>query len=460
MNYPRILISGTHSGSGKTLISLAIMRILHDMGYKVQPFKVGPDFIDPSYHYFACHTRSRNLDSYMLTKEDLIKNFIIGMKGKDIAIIEGTMGLYDSCGSITEKGSTAEVSKILKTPVLLIIDAKKIGRTAAAIVIGYLKFDENVDIRACIINKVGNERHAKKVKKAIEYYTGLKILGTIPRIEELTIEERHLGLIPAYERERVEEFIEKSASIIKNYINIEEILNIAYSAPDLDIDEVIDEDNNEDKDITVGVFFDKVFNFYYTENLEELTRYAKIKYINSINDTNLKDVDCLYIGGGFPEIFARELERNKSLRNEVLRFCHEGKPVYAECGGLMYLGESIIINNEEYEMVNLFEFKTEMKKYFQALGYVVVKSIHDNIISDRNEILKGHEFHYSKPIIKDASKFKFAFKVLRGKGFYNNYDGLIYKNVLANYVHFHAYSKKNFFRKFIERAKYIKYGGE
>ncbi len=459
MNYPRVIISGTHSGSGKTTIALAIMRILYDMGYKVQPYKVGPDFIDPSYHFFACNTRSRNLDSYMLSRERLLENFVRGMNGKDIAIIEGTMGLYDSCGAITEKGSTAEVSKILKSPIILIVDARKIGRTSAAIVLGYLKFDKDVRIKGCIINKVGNERHASKVKRAIEYYTKLKVLGIIPRYKELFIEERHLGLIPAYEKDRVEEFIENAAKYIKRNINIDEIIKIAYSAEDLEFD--YDENYGEmNKEITIGIFFDKAFNFYYTENLEELSRYAKIKFINSFSDTNLNDIDCLYIGGGFPEIFAKELEKNKKLRNSVLEFCKSGKPVYAECGGLMYLGKSIIVNNEEYEMVGLFDFKTEMMKNFQALGYVVLKVVNDNILTNPGEILRGHEFHYSRPVFKDFSKFKFAFKVLRGRGFYKGWDGLIYKNVLANYTHFHAYSKKDFFKKFIERAKNIKYGGD
>ncbi len=460
MNYPRVIISGTHSGSGKTVISLAIMRILYDLGYKVQPFKVGPDFIDPSYHYFACYTRSRNLDSFILSKKDIIRNFIKGMKGKDIGIIEGTMGLYDSCGAISEKGSTAEVSKILKSPILLIVDAKKLGRTAAAIVLGYLKFDRDINIRACIINKVGNERHAMKVKTAIKYYTGLNIIGIIPRDEKLFISERHLGLIPAYERDKIEEFITNAAEFVKKNIDVEKIIDLAYSADSLCYDDIDDESNNIKKDINVGIFFDKAFNFYYTENLEELSKYANLKYINSIKDNNLKDIDCLYIGGGFPEVFAKELERNKSLRNEVFEFCRSGKPVYAECGGLMYLGESILINKDEYDMVGFFEYKTVMEKKFQALGYVVIKSLRDNILLNKGEILKGHEFHYSRPIFKDLTKYKFAFKVLRGKGFYKNFDGIMYKNVLANYVHFHAYSKENFFKKFVEIARYIKYGGE
>jgi len=456
VSYPRILIAGTSSRVGKTLVSIGLMRALTNRGYTVQPYKVGPDFIDPSFHFFATGRPSRNLDSFMMKKRDIIEAFERGFRGADIAVIEGTMGLYDSHNAVDEKGSTAEISKILKCPVILVANVERMSRTAAPFLLGYRIFDPNVQIAGVILNRVGNERHARKAKTAVESLAKMKVLGVIPRRGDIVIPDRHLGLIPAFERDEFLELFDKLAEVVEKYVDVDKIIEIAYKAPDI---EIVEENEifRKKSDITsvkLGIFRDRVFTFYYQDNIDALVACgAKIYYIDSINDRKLPEVDALYIGGGFPEIFARELEKNEKLRERIYEFCESGKPVYAECGGLMYLGETLkTLDGSEYEMVGFLPIKTEMFRRFQALGYSIYKVINDNIISHKGDQILGHEFHYSK-VTEIKGKLNFAFKVERGKGILDSYDGIILKNTLANYIHIHVLSYPNFARNFILSAK-------
>ncbi len=450
MEIPRILISGTSSRAGKTVVSIGLMRALYNRGYKVQPFKVGPDFIDPSYHYFATGVYSRNLDSFMMSGKDIMRTFVRNAKKADISIIEGTMGLYDSHDAIDEKGSTAQVSKIIKAPVILTANIERISRTAAPLVLGYKLFDKNVRIAGVILNRAGNPRHALKARKAVEVLAKMKVFGVLPRDKKVFIPERHLGLVPAHERERIDELFDELAKFIEKNVDVEAIIDTAYKAgelPDFEEDEIF---RDKRSNIKIGVVKDRAFTFYYADNIEVLSKRGKIVYIDATKDKSLKNVDALYIGGGFPEVFAEELEKNSKLREEIYEFCESNKPCYAECGGLMYLSESIEINKEEYEMVGLLPLKTVMKKKFQALGYVVHEVVRDNIISRKGDKIIGHEFHYSEPILK--KKVDFAYKTIRGKGIDGKHDGIIYKNTLASYAHVHVLSHKKMFDNFIEAA--------
>lgn len=452
MDFPRILLSGTSSRVGKTMISVGLMRALVNRGYKVQPYKVGPDFIDPSFHYFATGRYSRNLDSFMMTKEDIMEIFQRNFKDADIAVIEGKTGLYDSHDALNEKGSTAEVSKFLQCPTILIANAERLSRTAAAFVLGYKVFDPEVDIKGAILNRVGGARHSSKARTAVEELTGVEILGTIPR-QDITIPDRHLGLIPAFEREEeFRELFDGLAEIVEEFIDVEKIIEIARKAPHLE--QVMENPLFKPKEtrINLGVFRDKTFNFYYEDNIDAFAANgAHIKYIDSLSDKKLPHVDGLYIGGGFPEIFASQLEGNTSLRKEVFNFCDAGKPVYAECGGLMYLGETLtLVSGEEYEMVGFLPISTEMFQKFQALGYSIYRAVNNNIISRKGDILTGHEFHYSK--VTANGKLEFAFKVDRGKGAIDGYDGIEKKNTLANYLHLHAMSYPLMIERFINAA--------
>jgi len=452
MDIPRIVIAGTSSKVGKTTIAIGLMRALINRGYVVQPYKIGPDFIDPSFHHLATGRYSRNLDSFMLNRYSIMETFQRNFRGADIAVIEGKTGLYDSADAISEKGSVAEISKILKAPVILVANVERLNRTAAAMLLGYKLFDPEVDLKGVILNRVGNPRHASRVKTAVERLAKLKVLGVIPR-EKIDMPYRHLGLIPAYERE-ISELFDKLANLVERYVNIDAVIDTAYKAPPL---EEVDLDEGESiakKEIRIGVVRDRVFSFYYQDNIDILSNYAEIVYIDSLRNKILPEVDALYIGGGFPEVFAEELERNRRLREEIYEFCEEGGIVYAECGGLMYMGEKIVIDRDEYDMVGFLPIKTEMHKRFQAQGYCIYKAEKSCPIARKNETVVGHEFHYSKAI--PLKRVEYAFRVKRGYGIDGKYDGILKKNVLANYIHVHFLSNKNIVRRFVSYVKKCK----
>ncbi|WP_456468455.1 cobyrinate a,c-diamide synthase [Archaeoglobus sp.] len=449
MDIPRIVIAGTSSKVGKTMIATGLMRALVNRGHVVQPYKVGPDFIDPGFHHLATGRYSRNLDSFMLSKSAIIETFVRNFKGADIAVIEGKTGLYDSSDAVSEKGSVAEVSKILKSPVILVANVERLNRTSAAIILGYKVFDPEVDLRGVILNRVGGERHANKVRTAVEKLAKVKVYGVIPR-KDVKMPYRHLGLVTAYERENIDELIDNVASIIEEHIDVEKIIELANSAPPLDAF-AYDEEESEEREVRIGIVRDEVFSFYYQDNLDELSRYAEMIPIDSLRDRKLPEVDALYIGGGFPEVFAEQLERNKKLRERIYEFCDSGKPVYAECGGLMYLGGSIDTGESEYEMVGFLPLKTVMFKKFQAQGYSIYRTVKSCPIARRNQNIVGHEFHYSKAII--TGKAEFAFAVKRGFGIDGRRDGIMVKNVLGNYIHVHFLSDRSIARRFAEQAK-------
>lgn len=459
MNIPRILVSGTSSRAGKTIVSIGLMRALKNRGYEVQPFKTGPDFIDPSFHLFATGRHSRNLDGFMLKKHDILECFQRNTKGADIAVIEGTMGLYDSQDALTERGSTAEVSKILKAPVILTANVERISRTAAAFVLGYKLFDKNVDIRGVILNRVGSERHAEKAKLAVEKLAKMKVVGVIPRDDEIAIPERHLGLVPAYENGGLNEFFDRLAKILEEHVNIEAVIKIAKSA--LELDNVGESPLYKPKkkyEVTLGIIKDKAFTFYYQDTINAFAANCTgVEYIDALADKALPGVDALYIGGGFPEVFVEKLEQNASLRESVRNFCSAGMPVYAECAGLMYLGKSIETKEGEYEMVNFLPIKTAMKEKFQALGYVRHEVIRSNPISRKGDVLLGHEFHNSE--VKLLDNVEYAYKVLRGKGIDGKHDGIILKNTLANYLHLHVLSYPKMVENFLSLAQKLKVQG-
>ncbi|HDM60266.1 MAG TPA: hydrogenobyrinic acid a,c-diamide synthase (glutamine-hydrolyzing), partial [Archaeoglobus veneficus] len=302
MDIPRVIISGVRSRIGKTMISIGLMRALVNRGYRVQPYKVGPDFIDPSFHYFATGRQSRNLDSFMLAKEDLIETFERNFRDADIAVIEGTMGLYDSHNAIDEKGSTAEVSKILKCPVILVADVERMSRTVAPLILGYKLFDPKVRIEGVILNRVGNERHAMKARLAAEKLAKVRVVGVVPR-SNIVIPDRHLGLIPAYERkEEFENIFDKLAEFVEKYVDIDAIVEAANNAPTLEDVPEHPVFMHKPSDVRIGIVRDRSFNFYYEDNIDALASKAELIFIDSLNDRKLPGVDALYIGGGFPEV--------------------------------------------------------------------------------------------------------------------------------------------------------------
>ncbi|KZX13788.1 cobyrinic acid A,C-diamide synthase [Methanobrevibacter oralis] len=437
----RIILAGTGSSVGKTTIATGIMKALSDK-FNVQPFKVGPDYIDPSYHTLATGNVSRNLDSFFMIPGQVRDSYLKAMKSKDIAIIEGVRGLYEGIDSVNDVGSTASIAKSLEAPVILIIDSRSLVKSAAALVLGFKQLDPKINIAGVILNKLKNKNHYLKTKKSIEDITNTEVIGGIIRDKSLSIEQRHLGLVPAVERENSLKFIDLWSNIIKKSIDLDRLVEIAKSSPKIKSNIVPIWNKLNRQKVKIGVAFDEVFNFYYKENIESLeANNVKIEYFSPLKDENLPDVDGLYIGGGYPELFSKQLHENKNIRHQIKEFHLENRPIFAECGGLMYLMNSI----HDDKMINIYPYKAILTDRVQALKYTIAEVTKDNIISKKGEKFNGHEFHYSKVIVdKTNIKHDLAFNILRGKGSYNHQDGFIEKNTLASYVHTHVAAMPNF----------------
>ena len=391
----RIILAGTGSAVGKTTIATGIMKALSEK-YNVQPFKVGPDYIDPSYHTLATKNTSRNLDSFFMQKGQVRDAFLNGMEGTDIAVIEGVRGLYEGIDSINDIGSTASIAKSLKAPVILIINSRSLVKSAAALVLGFKSLDPEINIAGVILNKVKNKAHYEKTKRSIEEITNTEVIGGITRDDKISIEQRHLGLVPAVERENSLKFIDIWSEVIKNSIDLDRLVEIAKTAPKITSDIVPIWNKLNKQPVKIGVAFDEVFNFYYKENIESLeANNAKIEYFSPLKDEELPDVDGLYIGGGYPELFSKQLADNKNMLKDIRRFHLEDRSIFAECGGLMYLMNSI----HEDEVVNVYPYKSILTDRVQALKYTIAEVTEDNIISKKGEVFHGHEFHYSKVIV-------------------------------------------------------------
>ncbi len=430
----RVVLAGTGSAVGKTTISTGIMKALSDE-YRVQPFKAGPDYIDPTYHSLATENTSRNLDSFFMSDGQIREGFQRAMKisSSKFGIVEGVRGLYEGISATGDIGSTASVAKALNSPVVLILNARSLVRSAAAITIGFKTLDPTIRVEGVILNHVKNRRHYLKAKEAIEKLADTTVIGGIPRDDSLMVEQRHLGLVPAVERENITRSIEKWGQVMAEYIDLDALISIMKNAGKLPNGREALWQQGNHKRVKIGVAADEAFTFYYRENIEAMeANKAKIITFSPLHHEELPDVDGLYIGGGYPEIFSKQLESNHTMRKSVLKFHNEDNPIYAECGGLMYLMKSINGHN----MCDVFKYPSKMTKKVQALSYVVSKAQNDNIILNEGEIFRGHEFHYSHI---DIGRFKpkFAFRILRGKGINGSEDGIMDKSTVASYVHTH-----------------------
>ena len=435
----RIILAGTGSAVGKTTIATGIMKVLSEK-FDVQPFKVGPDYIDPSYHSLATKNTSRNLDSFFMTKGQVRDSYNKAMQNKDIAVIEGVRGLYEGIDSINDIGSTASIAKSLEAPVILIINSRSLVKSAAALVLGFKALDPEINIAGVILNKVKNKAHYLKTKKSIEEITNTEVIGGINRDNNISIEQRHLGLVPAREKETSLKYIDLWSQTIKESIDIDRLIEIAKSAPKIKSNTTPIWNKLNKQKVKIGIAYDEVFNFYYKENIESLeANNAKIEYFSPLKDEHLPDIDGLYIGGGYPELFSKQLNANKSMLKDIKAFHLDNRPIFAECGGLMYLMKSI----HEDKQVNIFPYKSILTDKVQALKYTIAEVQQDNIISKKGEKFNGHEFHYSKVIVESPEN-DFAFKITRGKGSYNLQDGFMEKNTLASYVHTHVAAMPNF----------------
>ncbi len=429
MKIPRLVLAGTTSGVGKTSITCAIIHTLQKKGYSVQPFKVGPDYIDPSYLSSIARKDAFNLDVWLMGKNRLLESFVTNSKS-NISIIEGVMGYYDGFSGDSNFASTHHVASITKSPTILVIDASKAARSIAATALGFVKFHNNSRIKGIILNKIGSQKHEILCRKALEK-TKLPIIGVIKKNPELDLQSRHLGLIPIKEDTTLKQKIQQISKTISSSLDIEKILQIIQSPPSL---KTPAKKLQKKSKTTIAVALDNSFNFYYRDNLEALKREgANLKFFSPIRDKKLPKCDGIYIGGGFPEILGAALEKNQMIKKKIKQLSEEHVPIYAECGGLMYLTKSIDYGNKTRKMVGIFDAETKMTKKMK-LNYTQGNIISKNIISEKKHAIQGHEFHYSK-LDSVSSDSKFAYELKIGEGIKNHFDGMIQYNTLASYGH-------------------------
>ena len=442
MKFPRLLLAGTNSGVGKTSIVCSIIYGLKKMGYSVQPFKVGPDFIDPIYLSTISENKTHNLDSWLMGKNQILNTFISNSIS-DISIIEGVMGFYDGYDGKSNLASSYEIASITKTPVILVLDASKSARSIAATALGFQKFEKNSCIAGIILNKIGSKKHEILCKQALQKIP-IPIVGIIPRNNDISLTSRHLGLVSTKEQKFLKkQIIELSKTISKN-LDFEQIKKIIFKTNSIN---QITNTIKRKSCITIAVALDSSFNFYYEDNFKALIREgAKLKFFSPIKDKKIPKCDGIYIGGGFPEILADSLSKNNFIKTQIKKFSEDEMPIYAECGGLMYLTKSISSDNSKKKMVNIFDAETIMTKKMK-LNYTKGNILNSNIISKSSKNFHGHEFHYSEltNVSKDS---KFAYSLEIGDGIKNNKDGMMVYNTLASYGHLY-FDSSNFARNFV-----------
>ncbi|WP_010199348.1 cobyrinate a,c-diamide synthase [Bacillus sp. m3-13] len=457
MGRRRILIAGTGSGVGKTTITIGLMAAMREKGLHVQGFKCGPDYIDTSYHTAVTGRKSRNLDSWMLSSDCVKEVLVRGSEGADISIIEGVMGFYDGKDPLSNEGSSAEISILTGSPVVLVVDCSGMARSAAAMVKGYQILSDQVNIVGVIANKVGTEGHFHLVKAAVESECQIPVLGYLTRESEIEMPERHLGLVPSIERGELEGFFHALGERVANTVGLDHLYELAEVASELPIiNKLSIFSSNPNKKVRIAVAYDAAFHFYYEENLELLqNRGAELVYFSPLeNEVVPSDVDGVYLGGGFPEEFAPRLSTNTKSMNSIYQAVVKREiPTFAECGGYMYLCKEIVTaGRETYPMVGIIPGIVHMQTRLAALGYREIKGLNGNFLLKEGEVARGHEFHYSTFHQESELPAAFETKGMRGIGT----DGYVTKNLIAGYTHIHFGSNPRVVENWIQRCLEVK----
>jgi cobyrinic acid a,c-diamide synthase len=468
LKIPGVVVAGATSGVGKTTIVMAIIHGLQEKGYNVQPFKIGPDYIDPSYHNAIAKKKSKNLDVWLMGRKGVMESFLNATQDSDFTVMEGVMGLFDGLSGKNNFASTAHISKILDIPIVLVVDARKTARSLAAITLGFIKFDRKIKISGIIINHIASERHLKYITEAFQTKIKIPIVGKIFSTKENKLQERHLGLIPTIEINSSNiNNITTNAKKLSQDIDIEKIIeigNTGITTEEKDRDNkkisghIKDIKKDSNKKVEISIALDKSFNFYYKDNLEILQKRAKIEFFSPIDNHKIScNSSGVIIGGGFPEIIADRLEKNSSMKKNIMKLAQDNIPIYAECGGLMYLTKSISgykNKNKKYKMVGLFDAETIMTGKL-TLGYTEAKLNNSKTILGNLTRIRGHEFHYSN-IIDIHKDIELLYTLNRGKGIVNGYDGFYLNSCIASYMHTHFINSRISIN-FIESChKYLK----
>jgi cobyrinic acid a,c-diamide synthase len=437
---PRLVVAGTHSGAGKTTVTLALTLALRDRDVTIQPFKVGPDYLDPTYHALAAGRPCRNLDGWMMGEAAVRRSFARASEGAALSIIEGVMGLFDGAGPATEAGSTAEIAKWLAAPVLLVIDASGMATTAAALALGCAQYDPKAPLAGVIFNRVGSARHLAWLKEAVERATPLTVVGGLPEEAGIAIPERHLGLVGADRTILTDDVRARLAALAREWLDLRAITELAERAPPLDVR--AEATVHARRRRRIGVARDEAFSFYYPDNLDLLEATgAELVFFSPLNDdVPPPGLDAIYLGGGYPELHAARLAAGEPMREAISRFGREGKSVYAECGGLMYLTRALhTLDGARYHMVGLLPGEVRMLSRRKTLGYREVEALEDLPHLAKGERARGHEFHYSEWATEPAADGELvrAYAVAGRRGNPAGVEGYRWRNVVASYIHLH-----------------------
>lgn len=460
MRIPGIVIAGTNSGCGKTTVSMGIMAAMVKQGLCVQPFKVGPDYIDPMFHTYITGRESRNLDSWMLEEDTVRRLFFRNASGADIAVIEGVMGMFDGFGGYSEGGSTAHVSKITGCPVILVVNGEGMSLSIVPLIKGFMDFDPGVSIRGVIINNINSVAHFQLLRRNIEEHLAIAVIGYLRTRPECSLPSRHLGLVTEGEIADLKNRVEILTRQVEETLDLKLLQRIAQEAAVQEGAVTLDDSlpfTSRGERVRIGIARDKAFNFYYRDNLDLLEMLgAELVPFSPLTDRSLpKDLQGLYIGGGYPEVWAKELEENESMLKSVREGVQQGMPVFAECGGLMYLGESICTQNgETYAMAGVIPGKSEMTASLQRFGYVEIEAVQDSCLAKAGERIRGHEFHYSTTVVPDGLPACYkVYKSRRDRDAVSWSCGYRQYNVVAGYPHLHFWSNPVFARRFVESCR-------
>ncbi len=437
-----LYLSAAHKSSGKTTVAIGLCRSLRSRGLNVQPFKKGPDYIDPLWLGQAAGRPCFNLDYNTMGAEAIQDAFARESAGSDLALIEGNVGLHDST-DLTGTETNAGLAKLLSAPVVLVIDCAGMSRGIAPLLLGYQSFDPEVWIAGVVLNKVGGSRHGANLRRAVEHYTDLPVLGLLQRDPALAIAERHLGLMPSNETRQAEAWVERIGASVAAQVDLDRLLSLAAEAPVPTPPAAVGHDSTAGAPVRIGLARDSAFGFYYPDDLRALVQGgAELVGFSPVSDPELPVVDGLFIGGGFPEYWMAELETNRSMRRAIADFIARGGAVYAECGGLMYLCKAIHWGGERREMVGALSAEVELRPRPQGRGYVRLRetdrfpwpSAGEGLGIDAPGEIRAHEFHHSAILAADPS-WRYAYEVLRGSGIDGRHDGVVQGNLLACYSH-------------------------
>lgn len=452
---PRLVIAGTESGVGKTSVAIGLVRALRRRGLAVQPFKVGPDFLDPTYLRLAAGRECYNLDPWMCGENYVQRLFARASADADVAVVEGVMGMYDGASPDSSEGSTAALAALLEAPVVLLANAGGVARSFAAVVKGYAEFESRPGVAGVLANRVGSDRHADMLRTALQSTDAPPLLGAFPREAFPELADRHLGLVTADEDILPDRIIEHFAAACEQHIDLDRLMTVAENAAELDVP--ADDRPPVEPHVRLAIARDRAFHFYYPDNLEMLEALgAELVPFSPVTDAELPETDALYLGGGYPEEFAPKLSANESMRNSIRTFCEAGHPVYAECGGLMYLSRALqTTGGEEFPMCGVLPSRVRMLSRRRALGYAEVELTDDCLLGPQGRTLRGHEFHYSELLDDPADhpQWSTAYSVRKRRSGAPSAEGYRRGNVLASYVHLHLAGRPQSIESFLEHCR-------